>query len=231
MPSENPRIPLPNFWPKHVPTALPMTPCRLLSSRRRMHVVGTPTVSTRECGCQSAKPKYIVCARDSIFDCGAFRHWVKRRGIKPPRYGAVGQHGSIAVVERLILTVKTELVSQIMVPIRRESFRRELHCFQDWYNEHRPHTTLDGRTLNEVYYQRRPAIQRPRIEPRKNWSRGSPCTKPWALVAGRPERHRIWSPSPRLRSTMTSYDAHFLKVSASSPPSMKSRTPSLPPSR
>ena len=44
-------------------------------------------------------PKYIVCDRDSIFDCDAFRRWVKREGICPPRYGAVGKHGSIAVIE------------------------------------------------------------------------------------------------------------------------------------
>jgi hypothetical protein len=52
-------------------------------------------------------PKYIVCDRDSIFDCDAFRDWVERQGICPPRYGAVGQHGSIADVEQLILTIKT----------------------------------------------------------------------------------------------------------------------------
>ena len=42
-------------------------------------------------------PKYIICDRDSIFDCDAFRRWVKRKSIQPPRYGAVGKHGSIAV--------------------------------------------------------------------------------------------------------------------------------------
>lgn len=40
-------------------------------------------------------PKYVVCDRDSIFDCEAFRRWIKRKGIKPPRYGAAGMHGSI----------------------------------------------------------------------------------------------------------------------------------------
>ncbi len=28
-------------------------------------------------------PKYIVCDRDSVFDCEAFRRWAKRKGIKP----------------------------------------------------------------------------------------------------------------------------------------------------
>ena len=59
-----------------------------------------------------ATPKYLVCDRDSVFDCEAFRQWVKRRCIRPPRYGAVGRHGSIAVVERFILTLN-EILSVV----------------------------------------------------------------------------------------------------------------------
>lgn len=131
-------------------------------------------------------PKYIVCDRDSIFDCDAFRRWVERNGIKPPRYGAVGQHGSIAVVERLIRTLKDECTRRITVPLCHRQFRNELHFYIDWHNEYRPHTTLDGRTPNEVYFGRRPANQRPRIEPRANWPRPSPCATPRTLVAGQP---------------------------------------------
>ena len=93
-----------------------------------------------------AAPQYIVCDKESIFDCGAFRSWVRRKGIQPPRYGAVGKHGSIAVVERLILTIKNECTRKIVVPVRRAGFRRELDWFTLWYNEHRPHMTLDGAT-------------------------------------------------------------------------------------
>ena len=135
---------------------------------------------------RTAKPKYIICDRDGIFDCRAFRRWVKRKGIKPPRYGKAGRHGSIAVVERLILSLKTECVRHIQVPLRRDKFLRELVCYQEWYNGERAHTTLGGRTPNEVYFHRRPANRRPRIEPRQKWPRGSPCAKPRTLVAGKP---------------------------------------------
>ena len=135
---------------------------------------------------RTAKPKYIICDRDGIFDCPTFRHWVKGKGIKPPRYGKAGEHGSIAVVERCILSLKTELVRHILVPLRREQFLRELVCYQEWFNEHRPHTTLGGRTPNEVYFKQRPANRRPRIESRRDWPRGSPCAEPWALAAGKP---------------------------------------------
>ncbi len=133
-----------------------------------------------------ALPKYIICDRDSIFDCDAFRRWVQRKGIKPTRYGAIGKHSSIALVERLIKSLKDECTRRILVPYRRHACRRELLSFVDWYNEHRPHTALDGSTPNEVYFARRPARRRPRVEPRKKWPRRSPCARPRTLVAGQP---------------------------------------------
>ena len=52
-----------------------------------------------------APPKYLICDRGPQFDCHGFRGWCRRRNIRP-RFGAIGKHGSIAVVERLILTLK-----------------------------------------------------------------------------------------------------------------------------
>jgi transposase InsO family protein len=59
----------------------------------------------RSMAAAGAVPKYIICDRGKQFDCDAFRAWCKRKGIRP-RFGAVGKHGSIAVVERAILTIK-----------------------------------------------------------------------------------------------------------------------------
>ena len=131
-------------------------------------------------------PKYIICDKDGIFDCPAFRRWVKHKGIRPPRYGAIGEHGSIAVVERFILTMKNESTRRYLVSLRRETFRGELVAFIDWYNEYRPHTTLGGKTPEEVYHNRYPANRKPRIEPRERWPRGAPCAKPQTLIAGKP---------------------------------------------
>ena len=135
---------------------------------------------------RTAKPKYLICDRDPIFDCVAFRRWAKRKAIKPPRYGAVGRHGSIAVVERLILSLKTEWIRHIQVPCVVTSFCGNLLVTKSGTTHERPHTTLGGRTPNEVYCHRRPANRRPRIEPRRKWPRGSPCAKPQTLVAGQP---------------------------------------------
>jgi transposase InsO family protein len=133
-----------------------------------------------------ATPKYLISDKGSQFwPCGGYRKWCKRRRIKP-RFGAVGKHGSIAVIERFIKTLKDEATRRLLVPLHRETFRRELLLFKDWYNEHRPHMTLEGKTPNEVYFARRPANRRPRIEPRSDWPRGAPCAKPQTLVAGKP---------------------------------------------
>ncbi len=121
------------------------------------------------------------------FDCGGFRDWCSRKGIKP-RYGAVGKHGSIAVVERLILTLKTLLGCMLLVPYRREAFKRELDLALGWYNHHRPaHPGLAGKTPNEVYYAEYSANRKPRYEPRSKWPRGSPCAAP---LGTRPRKSR-----------------------------------------
>jgi len=54
-------------------------------------------------------PRYIVCNHGPQFYCDAFRQWCKRSGIEPPRYGDIGKHGNLAVIERLVLTLKTLL--------------------------------------------------------------------------------------------------------------------------
>jgi hypothetical protein len=80
-------------------------------------------------------PKYVVCDRGPQFDCDGFRKWCKHKGIKKPRYGAIGKKGSIAVVERVILTIKCLLRCLPLVPYRREAFLKELHDAVEWYNQ------------------------------------------------------------------------------------------------
>ncbi len=136
-------------------------------------------------------PRYVVCDRGGQFDCPTFRTWCRRKGIKPPRYGKIGEHGSIAVVERVILTIKCLLRCLPLVPYRREAFMKELLSTVEWYNQFRPHTWLGGKTPKEMYFGQFPANRRPRFEPRSRWPRGSPCAKPWALVRGSPDAKLI----------------------------------------
>jgi len=133
-----------------------------------------------------AKPKHLITDKGSQFWCSGFKAWCKRKEIKP-RFAAVGKHGSIAVTERLILTLKQMIAWLTLVPYRHEAFLKELHYICQWYNEHRPHMSLGGTTPHEVYRrERHPANRRPRFEPRPNWPRPSPCAQPVTLVKGKP---------------------------------------------
>ncbi len=131
-----------------------------------------------------ANPKYIICDKGHQFWCSVFKDWCDHQGITP-RFGAVGQHGSIALVERFILTLKNECMRIILVPLRREAFHQELTWFGNWYNQSRPHSSLHGKTPHEVYHNVLPACERPRYEPRARWPHSAPCTSPHAPIVGR----------------------------------------------
>jgi len=55
-----------------------------------------------------AKPRHLVTDKGPQFWDKDFKAWCRRKTLKP-RFGAIGQHGSLAVVERLILTLKQNL--------------------------------------------------------------------------------------------------------------------------
>ncbi len=94
-----------------------------------------------------------------------YRDWCTARGIEP-RFGAIGQHGSIAIVERFILSLKEECTRGIIVPLKLEVFQSELMAYFRWYNEVRPHQSLGGRTPNDVCLGRPSARPSPKFETR-----------------------------------------------------------------
>ena len=134
---------------------------------------------------EQVRPKHLIVDQGSEFKCEHFEDvWCKAKGILP-RFGAVGKRGSIAVVERFHRTVK-EILRLIAIPEDQSEFEREVRLAIDWYNEHRPHETLGGKTPNEVHFLKPPANEQPRIEPRPKWPPGSPCAKPRASIEGEP---------------------------------------------
>jgi transposase InsO family protein len=138
--------------------------------------------ATRRAG---ASPRHLVSDHGTQFDCAEFKRWCSRLGIRH-RLGAVGKYGSIAVIERFIRSFKNECTRRILVPLNGATIRRETCCYLTWYNEHRPHTFLSGRTPQEVYRALPPANEAPRIEPRRRWPARSPCASPQAPVDGSP---------------------------------------------
>ena len=81
--------------------------------------------------------------------------------------------------------MKSEGMRKIRVPLRRDLIRHELGLYTTWYNAHRPHQGLGGRTPTEVYAGVRPANEAPRFEPRVRWPRRSACASPPAQVRGK----------------------------------------------
>ncbi len=130
--------------------------------------------------------RHLITDQGKQFRGEIFSDWCRKRGIRQ-RIGAVGKQGSIAVVERMIRTVKQECVHALpVVSLQRRSLERELRFYLDWYHADRPHAALNGATPDEIYYGTRPACRRPRFEPRPGWPRASPCAQPRVLVKGQP---------------------------------------------
>lgn len=143
------------------------------------------TALTRIMFVERIRPKHLIVDQGPEFDCDHFRQvWCQAMNILP-RFGAVGKHGSIAVVERFHRTIK-ELLRRITIPEEQRAFEHEIRSIVEWYNEHRPHATLAGKTPNEVYFSRPAANQQSRMEPRKRWPRGSPCASPQVGIDGEP---------------------------------------------
>ncbi|MBI5724559.1 MAG: transposase [Planctomycetes bacterium] len=132
-----------------------------------------------------ALPRYIICDKGGQFWCMPFKRWCRRRKIRP-RFGAVHKHGSIAVIERFILTMKNECFRRSIVPLWRKEFIRQAENYIDWHNRFRPHTTLHGRTPQERYLRIPAACRRPRFEPRPCWPVDSACASPQAKIRGQP---------------------------------------------
>ncbi len=119
-------------------------------------------------------PRHIVSDKGHQFQ-GEYRQWCDRNAVKP-RFGALGQHGSIAVLERFWRSLKTECVRRLLVPLARSAMEEALAAYMQWYIEHRPHEALRGATPGEVLRGELPAAGLPPFEPRARHprARGDP---------------------------------------------------------
>jgi len=105
-------------------------------------------------------PRHLITDRGKQFTARSLRRDCRRAGIRQ-RFGAIGKHGSIALVERWIRTLKDEGVRRSLAPIRWRTVGRELSLLADWYNGHRPHAGLAGATPDEIHFGRLAAHRRP----------------------------------------------------------------------
>ena len=130
-----------------------------------------------------ATPKHMIADKGKEFVSWRFKGWCQRTGIRP-RYGAAGKHGSIAIVERLIRSMKSECTRRVIVRFGMTAMRSELAYWATWYNECRPHQGIGGRTPLELYRQEPVANEKPRFEPRERWPQESVCARPVVKIKG-----------------------------------------------
>jgi putative transposase len=99
-------------------------------------------------------PKHLISDQASVFVGDAFAELLRQWNSKP-RFGAVGKHGSIAVTEGVIKTLKYEWLKH--VPLLKGFDHLTLLCteFESWYNAWRPHMTLEGLRPDDLYYDRK----------------------------------------------------------------------------
>ncbi|MFH0944780.1 MAG: hypothetical protein V2A76_06245 [Planctomycetota bacterium] len=126
----------------------------------------------------------LSCDKGSAFWCASFKKWCRRRVIRP-RFGKAAQHGSIAIAERFIKSLKVGSTRRILVPLRLDGMRRELSLYMSRFNEYRPHRDLGGAPPREVYDGAKPGNTTPRFEPRERWPTRSRCAEPQTEIAGR----------------------------------------------
>lgn len=118
--------------------------------------------------------RYTISDRRAQFR-GVYRAWCERSGTRP-RFGAVYRHGSIAIIERFWGSLQRECLRRLVVPASAPLFGRELRTYAEWYNLHRPHRALGGRTPHEVRFAKKPAIEKRGVEARLRMpiARGGP---------------------------------------------------------
>ena len=96
-------------------------------------------------------PKYLISDQGPQLKADSLAQYCKRKHIKH-RFGAIGQHGSIAVIERFIRSLKDECTRRICIPLRAEDMVWELNLYVEWFNTYRPHLWLDGLTPHQRYH-------------------------------------------------------------------------------
>ena len=83
------------------------------------------------------------------------------------RFGAIGQYGSIAIIERFWRSLKELLAVKLWPPLSKAHLEARLELTLGYYAALRPHQGLGGATPGEVYLGEQPAATVAVPPPRK----------------------------------------------------------------
>jgi putative transposase len=116
------------------------------------------------------RPGHFVSDQGSQFTADLFRGRLAALSIGQ-RFGAIGQYGSIAVIERFWRTLKDLLEVKLWPPLSAAHLEARVELTLAYYSQLRPHQGLGGATPAEVYRGVTPAAHSAVPPPRK--TRGS----------------------------------------------------------
>ncbi|MEO6323042.1 MAG: DDE-type integrase/transposase/recombinase [Thermoanaerobaculia bacterium] len=118
------------------------------------------------------KVKHFVSDQGACFTGEAFKAALSDLGIKQ-RFGALGQHGSIALIERFWKTLKGLIRLPLFQPLIKEDLENRLASALASYSHFRPHSALTGATPAELFF----GLPQPHLKavPAPRGRPGDPC--------------------------------------------------------
>jgi transposase InsO family protein len=139
------------IWPTWVLVAIDhfsrkVVACCPLGGPNAGWVVG----AMEEAFAQHGAPRHLISDQEKVFISDAFQELLIPWDVKQ-RFGAVGKHGSIAVTERVILTLKHEWLRRVPVIRDLDHLEQLLRDFTVYYNEYRGHTTVGGALPSAIH--------------------------------------------------------------------------------
>jgi transposase InsO family protein len=104
---------------------------------------GWVVASLEEAFLRHGAPRHLISDQEGVFISDAFGELLIPWDVKH-RLGAVGKHGSIAVTERVILTLKQEWLRRVPLIRGLDHLSQLLDDFLEYYNHWRGHSTIGG---------------------------------------------------------------------------------------
>jgi len=113
------------------------------------------------------RPRHFVSDQGSQFTAAVFRETLEALSIRQ-RFGAIGQYGSIAIIERFWRTLKELLGIRLWPPLSADHLEARTRLALMYYSSLRPHQAHGGATPAEVFFDEEPAIESAKPLPRKS---------------------------------------------------------------
>lgn len=132
------------LWPTSVLVAIDHFSRKVTTARASLRGSGVWVSSAMRSAFEGCGvPRHIITDKESVFTCEEFENALSGWGVCH-RFGAVGQHGSISVTERVVRTLKHEWLKRAPLIGGMDHLDTLLGGFETYYNEWRPHMTLGG---------------------------------------------------------------------------------------